>query len=67
MDSNLISQRNSHSHLMQVAVAASNEDPGIGLSITGLSENLHTHHVLVVDDNSARFWQTVVCRWRLSC
>jgi dolichol-phosphate hexosyltransferase len=52
MRSNLISQGNSHSYLTQVIIAALNEEPGIGLTITELSENLHTHRVLVVDGNS---------------
>jgi glycosyltransferase involved in cell wall biosynthesis len=52
MGSNLIDQGNSHSHLTQVVIAALNEEPGIGLTITELSENLHTHRVLVVDGHS---------------
>ena len=52
MGTNLISQENSHSYLTQVIIAALNEEPGIGLTITELSENLHTHRVLVVDGNS---------------
>jgi dolichol-phosphate mannosyltransferase len=52
MGSNLISQENSHSYTTQVIIAALNEEPGIGLTITELSENLHTHRVLVVDGNS---------------
>jgi glycosyltransferase involved in cell wall biosynthesis len=52
MESNLTSQEDSHSYLTQVIIAALNEEPGIGLTITELSENLHTHRVLVVDGNS---------------
>jgi dolichol-phosphate mannosyltransferase len=52
MESNLTSLENSHSHLTQVIIAALNEELGVGLTITELSENLHTHRVLVVDGNS---------------
>src|SRR5271157_1918706 len=52
MESDLISQGNSHSCLTQVIIAALNEEPGIGPTITELSENLRTHRVLVVDGNS---------------
>jgi glycosyltransferase involved in cell wall biosynthesis len=37
----------------QVIIAALNEEPGIGLTIVELSENLHAQHVLVVDGNSS--------------
>jgi dolichol-phosphate mannosyltransferase len=36
----------------QVIIAALNEEPGIGLTIVELSENLHPQHVLVVDGHS---------------
>ena len=52
MGSNMMSQENSHSCLTQVVIAALNEEPGVGLTITELSENLHSHRVLVVDGNS---------------
>ena len=52
MESDLISQGNSHSCLTQVVIAALNEEPGIGPTITELSENLHTHCILVVDGYS---------------
>jgi glycosyltransferase involved in cell wall biosynthesis len=52
MESNLMSPENSHSYLTQVVIAALNEEPGIGPTITELSENLHIHRVLVVDGNS---------------
>lgn len=52
MGSNLISPENSHSCVTQVIIAALNEEPGIGLTITEFSESLHTHRVLVVDGNS---------------
>jgi dolichol-phosphate mannosyltransferase len=52
MGSNLTSPENNHFYLTQVIIAALNEEPGIGLTITELSENLHTHRVLVVDGNS---------------
>jgi glycosyltransferase involved in cell wall biosynthesis len=38
---------------IQVIIAALNEEPGIGLTIVELSENLHPKHVLVVDGNSS--------------
>src|SRR5271157_6265137 len=52
MESNLTSQGNSHPYLTQVVIAALNEEPGIGPTITELSENLHTYCVLVVDGYS---------------
>jgi len=52
MGSNLTSPEDNHSYLTQVIIAALNEEPGIGLTISELSESLHTHRVLVVDGNS---------------
>lgn len=52
MESNLTSQGNSHPYLTQVVIAALNEEPGIGPTITELSENMHIHNVLVVDGYS---------------
>ena len=52
METSLVSHENSHSYLAQVIIAALNEEPGVGLTITELSENLHTYCVLVVDGNS---------------
>jgi glycosyltransferase involved in cell wall biosynthesis len=36
----------------EVVIAALNEEPGIGLTIAELSENLHTQRVLVIDGHS---------------
>jgi len=52
MESGLTSHKNNYAHLTQVIIAAINEEPGIGLTITELSENLHSYPVLVVDGNS---------------
>jgi glycosyltransferase involved in cell wall biosynthesis len=42
-----------HQHrATEVVIAALNEEPGIGLTIAELSENLHAHRVVVVDGHS---------------
>lgn len=47
-----INPESERDHSTQIIIAALNEEPGIGKTITELTENLHTNRVLVVDGKS---------------
>ncbi len=47
-----INPENERDHSTQIIIAALNEEPGIGKTITEMTESLHTSRVLVVDGNS---------------
>jgi len=49
----LIEKGHAQSCSTQIIIAALNEEPGIGLTVVELSENLHPQRVLVVDGNSS--------------